>query len=556
MRSSALYKPMTRLVPRAAIGASMAAILAVAAISNTASAAPLKLTRVNVFQTGIFDDSAAEIVSYDQASGNLFVTNASTGNIDVYDITGGPAPINSFSVGGGGPNSVSVNNGIVAVAVEAPVATDPGQVKFYNTAGVLQKTVNVGALPDMLTFTPDGSKVVVANEGEPGAINPEGSVSIIDLSSGLASASVTNAGFTAFNGQRAALKAQGGHFSPGTTLAEDVEPEYIAVSADSKKAFVALQETNLMGVVDLDTGTVTDVFSLGLKDHSQSGNGLDPSDRDSAINIQTQPVFGMYQPDAIATFNQGGTNYIVTANEGDARSGEDERIKNLDLDPTVFTDPDLQDDDRLGRLEVSLNAGQKDADGDDEFETLYTYGSRSFSIYDENGNQVFDSGDQFEQIIAATIPNIFNSNNDDNDSFDSRSDAKGPEPEALTLGMVDGRLLAFIGLERVGGIMVYDITDPNNPLFLLYQNDRDFTLDDDALEAGLGNGMGPEGMTFINAADNPLGKDLLVVAHEVSGTTEVYAVEAVPLPASFAMMAAGVGGLALLARRRQRKAAA
>lgn len=526
----------------AALSGASLAILAASAAAP-AAAATLQMNLLKTYTTGIFDDSAAEISAFDSATNRIFVTNSSNNTVDVYDLLGGNAPINTFNVGGGGPNSVAVKNGVVAVAVEAATATDPGSVKFYDVNGNLQNTVAVGALPDMLTFTPDGSKIVVANEGEPGAVDPEGTISIIDISGGVGSASVATANFQAFNGQEATLRAQGVRLFPGVSTANDVEPEYITVSADGSKAYVALQEANSLAIVDLNTNTVTDIKPLGVKDHSLPGNALDPSDRDSGINIANHPVYGMFMPDSIASYDAGGQTYIVTANEGDARS-EDDRVKNLTLDPAAFPNAAaLQDDAVLGRLEVSTIDG--DTDGDGDYDELYAYGARSFSIFDVNGNLVFDSGDDFEQITTAMFPAEFNSSNDDNTDFDSRSDAKGPEPEALTLGVVNGMTLAFIGLERMGGIMVYDITDPTAPNFLLYQNDRDYSLPD----TDPANPMGPEGMVFVDAGDNALGKNLLIVANEVSGSTDVYSVEAIPLPPTLALLAGGLLGLGLLRRR-------
>ncbi len=539
---------------RAPFGAAISAAAALALVGLSAGAAfadGLKLERVKIFPTGVFDGSAAEIVGFDAASQRLFVTNSHANTIDIFDLTGPTTPFATIPLSGGGPNSVAVKNGIVAVAVEANVKTDPGTVAFFDTAGSALQSVTVGALPDMLTFTPDGSKVLVANEGEPGAINPLGTVSIIDISGGVGVADpelgATSINFSAFNGNRAALVAQGANFAPGTSVDQDVEPEYIAISADGAKAFVSNQETNTIGVIDINAGMATALFGLGFKDYTQPGNALDPSDRDDAIAIAQYPVFGVYQPDTIATYEVGGTNYIVTANEGDARPGEEERIKDLTLDPTAFPDPSIQNDDQLGRLEVIATMGDPDMDGD--YDALYTYGGRSFSIFDETGTLVFDSGDAFEQILATLYPKNFNSNNDENGSFDSRSDAKGPEPEALTIGHIDGQTLAFIGLERMGGIMVYDITDPFAPSFRTYQNDRDFGLSNADLAAGLGLALGPEGFLFVDAADNALGQPLLLVANEVSGSTEVYSVN-VPEPALAGMIAAGLAGVVALRRRK------
>jgi Ca2+-binding RTX toxin-like protein len=379
----------------------------------------------------------------------------------------------------------------------------------------------VGSLPDMLTFTPDGSKVLVANEGEPGTIDPEGSVSIIDLAGGinnLSQANVATADFTSFNGLEAQLRAEGVRIFAGKTAAQDFEPEYIAVSADGQTAYVTLQENNTVAVIDIASATVTELQPLGLKDHSLVGNGLDASDRDSAININTWPVFGMYMPDAIATFSANGQTYYVTANEGDDR-GENVSVRNLTLDPTAFPDAaTLKLDANLGRLSVSSIDG--DTDGDGDYDKLYAYSTRSFSVWDSQGNLVYDSGDDFEQITAQLFPSNFNASNDNN-TFDNRSDNKGPETEAVVVGKVGDRTYGFIGLERIGGVMVYDITNPTSPEFVQYINNRDFSQNVQLSTAG---DLGPEGLTFISAADSPTGIPLLVVTNEISGSTTTYAI--------------------------------
>jgi hypothetical protein len=490
----------------------------------------IQLTPVGTYETGIFDESAAEIPAYDPASQRLFVVNANSASVDVLDLSDPTNPTKLFEIEGaafgGSANSVAVKEGIVAIAIEAEVSQDPGSVVFLDTDGNLLKSVTVGALPDMLTFTPDGQKVLVANEGEPSSdytVDPEGSVSIIDLSNGVENATVTTADFTAFNSQIDQLRAAGVRiFGPNATVAQDVEPEYIAVSEDSTTAYVALQENNALAVLDVEAGEITDILPLGFKDHSLEGNGLDASNQDDAINIQTYPILGMYQPDAIATYTVNGETYIITANEGDARDydafSEEARIADLTLDPVAFPNAaELQDDAVLGRLNVTTANG--DIDGDGAFEQLYSYGARSFSIRDAQGNLVYDSGDDFERITAELIPTEFNSNNDENDSFDSRSDDKGPEPEGVTTGVIAGRTYAFVGLERVGGVMVYDVTTPTSPTFVQYINNRDFSGD---AEAGTAGDLGPEGLIFIPGEDSPNGTPLLVVANEVSGSTTVY----------------------------------
>ncbi|NJL84342.1 MAG: hypothetical protein HC890_18015, partial [Chloroflexaceae bacterium] len=284
-----------------------------------------------------------------------------------------------------------------------------------------------------------------------------------------------------------------------------------------------LDDGSLVLLNDNDYAAPTIPTNLGLLSFSGS-SGLDPSDDDGQINIANFPVFGLRQPDGIASFSVGGETFYITANEGDGRDDETDRIDDLALDPLVFPDAaQLQGDDQLGRLEVSIVDG--DIDGDGLFEQLFAFGSRSFSIFDAVGNLVFDSGDAIEQITASTFPADFNANNDENGSFDNRSDDAGPEPEGVTIGQIniggEERIFAFIGLERIGGVLVYEVTNPNSPEFVQYLNTRDFSGD---AEAGTAGDLGPEGLTFISAANSPDASPLLVVANEVSGTTTIFEV--------------------------------
>ena len=509
----------------------------------------LKLTQIGKYTTGVFDESAAEIPAYDPDTQRLFVVNANSAAVDVLDLSDPSEPtlIKAIDVSEFGEvaNSVAVQNGIVAVAVEAAIAQNPGRVVFLNTDGDLLSQVEVGALPDMLTFTPDGTKVLVANEGEPSddyTDDPEGSVSIIDLSDGVANlsnADVSMASFSAFNEQKAELIEQGVRiFGPDVStadpndtvsVAQDLEPEYIAVTSDSATAYVALQENNALAKVEISASQVTEILPLGFKNHLAEDNALDASD-DEAIAIRNAPVLGMYQPDGIAAYEaDDGKTYIVTANEGDAREYiveddqgnesetfvEEARVEDLTLDPEAFPDAD-----NLGRLTVTTTLG--DTNGDGEYEQLYAFGGRSFSIFDTEGNLVFDSGSDFERITAEQVPDFFNSDNDEN-TFDTRSDNKGPEPEGVVLGEVNGRNYAFVGLERVGGVMVYDITEPTEAEFVQYINTRDFSGDP---EAGTAGDLGPEGLSFIRAEDSPNGNPLLAVAYEVSGSTAIFDITA------------------------------
>ena len=514
-----------------------------------APATAIRLTPIGSFESGIFDDSAAEIAAFDPLGQNIFVTNNAANRIDVLSASDPTNPTLNFSIDlnpfGAGVNSVAFLDGLLAVAVENAIAQEPGRVILFDPLGGFLNSVVVGAIPDMVTFTPDGTKILVANEGEPNddfSVDPEGSVSIIDLSSGV-NPTVTTAGLTQFN--NAVLDDSVRIFGPGATVAQDLEPEFIAVSEDSSTAWVSLQENNAFGILDLTTGEFIDIVGLGFKDHSLPGNGLDASDEDGEINIANLPVLGMFQPDSIDTYSFGGETFIVSANEGDARDFEEERVEDLTLDPTAFPNADeLQQPDVLGRLEVTNTLG--DTDGDGDFDSLFAFGARSFSIWDAQGNLVFDSGDDFEQITADLFPDFFNSDNDEN-TFDTRSDAKGPEPEAITIGQIGDRTFAFIGLERVGGIMTYDITDPFAPFFIDYVNNRDFFGDP---ELGTAGDLGPEGLLFIGATDSPTQAPLIIATNEVSGTTTLFAIEeeSVPEPSTLLGLL-GFGVLGAIARK-------
>lgn len=913
------------------------------AIAPVASEA-IDLTLAGRYSSGIVEDGATEISAYDSATKRLFTVNASASTVDILDLANPATPtkigqidLSSF----GSPNSVAVRSGVVAVAVQAANKTDAGRVYFFDTQGTELSNVNVGALPDMLTFTPDGKRVLVANEGEPNSygqpdsVDPEGSVSIINMRRGAANVQqkdVKTATFVAFNAQIDALRTAGVRiFGPGATVAQDVEPEYIAVSPDGKSALVTLQENNAVARIDIARARVRDIVPLGLKDHNagvslqtfefenlpvlgrtagrqtinlggfsglyfdgvnarngrlqfithtdrgpnadpidtnndgvterpfalpnftpewvrfevdpatgqvsalkriklrgadgkrltglanregaaglanadeipidvngntlsyspfggdfegvvkapdgsywmadeyrpsiyhfdakgklidrfvpegsnaggvttgtealpavfgqrranrgfeaiayQDGkvyafiqspidnpdvaddasskasanvrilefdpatgtttgqyvyelelggsdkigdavaigggrflvlerddatgpsaqkkvftidlsgatningtaiadattgvtiesldtaglasnnvtpvsktlyvdlvaagyeaydkpeglalvdndtiavindndfglaggldpatgqlefqsnppapalvlvdvpsNGLDPSNEDGGITIANQPVFGQYLPDAIASYTGAdGDTYYITANEGDAREydGFDEQTRggDLTLDPTVFPNAAaLQDDAVLGRIRTSTATGGNDTDGDGDADRILSFGARSFTIWNDAGQIVFDSGDALEQITAEAFPDDFNAD-EVNDSFDDRSDDKGPEPEGVTTGVINGRTYAFVGLERIGGIVIYDVTDPKLPQFVNYVNTRDF----EGADIPAAVDLAPEGILFIPADQSPTANTpLLVVSNEVSGTIAVF----------------------------------
>lgn len=500
---------------------------------DESSAQPLSLTGNGSLSTEVLDSIGlvgAEISAYDTASQRLFVTSANQGIsvvdasnpldlklINTIDFT---APPFNFA---NQVNSVAAKNGLIAVAVASDIKTDPGKVFILNANGDKLAEYTVGALPDMLTFTPDGKKILVANEAErsngDGSIDPAGSISMIDLSKGLSNAEVIDMGFEAFNGQEDALRADGVRIFNGKTVSQDLEPEYIAVSANGKQAMVTLQEANAVAIIDLQKGKITEIVPLGTKAYADLM--VDFSDRDGGYTPVTDlPVFGMYMPDAIASFQSKGKTFYITANEGDDRDdfitgGEKTRLGSLNLDDATFpNEATLKGNTVLGRLNTPNPATvgsniSGDTDGDGDLDVILTYGGRSFSILDSNGKMVFDSGDHMERFIATQ--GVFDAKNPAGSGAfdDSRSDDKSIEPEGVTVAKVGDRTLAFIGLERGGGgVMVYDVTDVQNVQFVTYaRNAAD---------------VSPEGLTFVSAEDSANGQALLVTTNEVSNTLTVF----------------------------------
>ena len=474
---------------------------------------------------------SAEIVAHDPVSQRLFVMNSTASKIEILDFSN-PNSITSvqsvdLAAYGIGGTSIAYKNGLLAATVQGANYTN-GKVIFMDVNGTIGATVDAGVLPDMITFTPDGTKVIVANEGEPNddyTIDPEGSISIIDVTAGLNNiqqSDVTQLNFNAFDSQLTTLRANNVRiFGVNATVSKDVEPEYITVAADGTTAWVSLQENNAIATIDVVNKQITDIVPLGLKDHMLPGNELDTSDQFGEIFLGNWPVKGMYMPDAIANYTVNGTTYLVTANEGDSRDynglSEEKRISSGSyvLDPTVFPNASfLKNNKNLGRLTVTNATGDTDNDGD--FDEIHVFGTRSFSIWNTTTRQlVYDSGSDFERITAAdpVYGSLFNASNDNNTSK-NRSDNKGPEPEGITVAEINGATYAFITLERTGGLMVYDITDPMNATFISYHNSRNPT--------SLGGDLGPEGIIYIAPENSPSTKGLIIMANEVSATLSIY----------------------------------
>lgn len=127
-----------------------------------------------------------------------------------------------------------------------------------------------------------------------------------------------------------------------------------------------------------------------------------------------------------------------------------------------------------------------------------------------------------EQLTATAFPATFNASSTNN-TRDDRSDDKGPEPEGLTVARLFGRQYLFVVLERIGGVVVYELNDPRAPTFVQYINERNFAGPGTAAAGDLG----PEGLHVIEARLSPTGKPLLMVANEVGGTLRIFEISQV-----------------------------
>ena len=506
--------------------------------SAPAATNELNFSHLSSYTNGSSGTNSAEITAFDPTVDRLYIANSIAGKLDIINFSNPSAPIavSSISLSSyGSINSVAVNNGIIACAIEAIPAQNNGKVVFFDHNGNFISQVTVGAMPDMITFNKNFTKILTANEGEPNStytIDPEGSVSIIDLTPGysaLTDANVTNVGFTAYNDQAAALRAQGVRvFSTSASVAQDFEPEYIAISDDNSKAYVSLQENNAMVTIDLSNNSISSVAALAHSSYaSGSGNALDASDQSGAVLITGNlPIKGIFMPDGIKYSTINGQGLIFSANEGDSREFatviDANRISSAtfaNLDSTIFPDqPILKNNKFLGRLYALKYSGDTDSDGD--YDELHVMGGRSFSIWNaETMALVFDSKDLIEQITAnhPTFGAIFNASNSTGvPSLKNRSDDKGPEPEGIEVTTINGSKYAFVALERIGGVMMFNVNNPSSPVFVGYANNRSTTTS--------GPDLGAEGIITISAEDSPNGNTLVILSNEVSSTLSIYQV--------------------------------
>lgn len=556
-----LYTPLM-ITTLAATALSMAACGGSDPLSEAPTAIVPKATLVGRYAYNV-GEGVSEIVAYHAESRSVFITvdskstptsfqrvslrglsstalaNPTTAsNLESGAVTSVAAHVNDSTFTAGGVQTLAISGNLLAIAVQATPKTENGVVAFYRldaqgNATYLNK-VTVGSLPDGIAFSPDGTKLVVANEGEidgnknfvlavDKSNDPLGTISIIAINNGVPADAAQTLDFTAFDdgGARASERPSavrigiaGNHFS------RDVEPEYVSISADSAKAYVSLQENNAVAVVDLTNNRIERIIAMGYKDHGLTTNALAPSDKVAStapFTLKSYPnLYGIYMPDGIASFTVNGTPYFITANEGDDRNdflatAETESVSKLNLSPTAFANAAaLQAETELGRLTVFKSMG---LNSNQQYDKLYALGGRSFSIYNAStGVQVYDSGSELEQRAYSTMSSTLLAKS----QVLGRLDNKGPEPESVVVGQVNGKTFAFVALERSSAILMYDLSNPAAPKFVQWlQNTTDLSNGD----------ISPEGLSFVPGAQSPTGNALLLAGHEVSGTLAIWEIK-------------------------------
>jgi 2',3'-cyclic-nucleotide 2'-phosphodiesterase (5'-nucleotidase family) len=510
--------------------------------------AALALTQLARYSSGSVDadGGVCEIVAYSASNGYAYAVNGRDGVLTAIDLgalsgVGGAAQpgrltgadidvaalarAQGLAYGDLTSVAVSPDGSRLAAAVQAAGYADAGRVVIFSLGAdgalAFEAAYETGVQPDMVTFVGDGT-VLTADEGEPregygaGATDPKGSVTIVTVAEGGGGSKVVY--FDAFDAQRDALAAAGAVLKKGTAPSVDLEPEYIAVAEG--RAYVTLQEANAVAVLDIANGVFTDIQPLGLQDYAEVAVDFDnssESDGGAYSPANYAKTFGVRMPDGIAAYRANGKTYIATANEGDARDWEgyinEAEYKIKTADGAEMT--------KKGRFLTADYDGLPGITGDKNG-VNYAFGARSFSLFEATADGlalVYDSGNDFERLTADYLPEYFNCSSDDTER-DSRSNKKGPEPETIAIGAVGGRTYAFVTLERIGGVMVYDLSDPQAVRYVNYINSRDY---ENAGADGIGRDDSAEGLCFVPASASPTGEALLIAAFEVSGDVSVYA---------------------------------
>ncbi len=529
-------------------------------VDNQSQTVPSQDTRLAAKEIGSYDSAApfdkggTEIVSFNPKNDQLYSVNGYTNAVEVIDASNpsqlkkvSELKIEDFGIESSGLTSVAVHPSgkYVAAAAPAKVEQENGSVVFVYADGSYASHVKVGPLPDNIVFTHDGKKLLVANEGEPNddyTVNPVGGISVIALPDDISTLSQDHVHTVEIKAEDLPANIRPLGPNPEETF-KNAEPEFIVVDAKDQFAYVSLQEVNALAKFDITNEKFVDVQFLGYKDYSIPGYEIDPSDKDGKLHLRRMPVLSLGQPDAIDIFEVNGETYLILPNEGDAQDykgySEETRVKDLaeaglidlkaehyegfsqdELDAMVKDG--LFEKNQLGRLKVTTSHPFINEEG--KHEALVGFGGRGFTIVRGSDLEiVYDSANDFEKYILAVHPDRFNQNFKwDEDAqkaygeIDSRSDDKASEPETAVVGTINGQTYAFIALERTGGIMVYNVSQPDQAYFENYIYSAD------------NRHISPEGLDFVPAEDSPTGNPLLFAAHELSGTIAVYELSQVP----------------------------
>ncbi len=493
----------------------------------------ITLNPLGYFKHGDFAKRASEYAVYDKKNYQLIVTNRQYKSLDILTIKNPKSPILYKRISleeYGIPSSIALHGSLIALTLlNSKDITQNGLLIFLNTDHLeIEKIYKTNPSPYSVTFTHNGKSVIVVNQGEPDEFlvhDPTGSISLfsteqmeeVENTLSQKNTNIQTITFEDFNN----TKIEGASFSfPGASFTEAIQPETIALYPNQNKAIISLQANNAIAILDLNKKEITQIIGLGYK--SWFNQKIDISDQDGKINLQTWPIYSLYQPDGLAVYKDKKENvYWVTANEGKMHNYKGyisgERVHNLMLDYKAFPKSRrFQDMDQLGRLKVNVKLGDEDGDGD--YDALYTFGARSISIWSETGERIWDSGSMIEEFLAQKRgKNGFNASHDNN-IFDQRSDDKGAEPENIILIRLNNRIYAFVGLERDSSIMIFDITTPETSFIAGYATTRNFK--DSSLSKH--QDLGVEGLLYIPAKDSPNKKPLLITCNEISSTTRLY----------------------------------
>jgi len=500
-------------------------------ISSAKAEAVIQLTKTAGASVGT-PDAAGDMegdVQYNRDNQKAYVANGKEGILSVFPMQedgtlGKEQKINvktmipGFTYGDMMGIDIDTVHDRIAVSLQAADYKSNGQIAILSYDGTLLAYYEAGVQPGMVVFTKDGNKLLSANEGEPrngygsGEEDPAGSVTIIDF--GQETPQAATVGFASFDSEK--LAGKGVLFSKigGSILSaeKDLEPEDIVITDDGSKAYVSLQEANAVAVLDLNQNRFTEIKSLGFTDLSKTENAVDVQEDGKYSPKQYKDAYAVRMPDGLALFEQGGKTYLLTANEGSPKEwgtkGKDGYFTNDAMKNLSATDG--TEGNKVHALDSQVTAGLEEG-------KTYLFGGRSFSIFDTEGMElVYDSANEIEKKTAETFGAYFNCSDADN-VCDSQSPKSGPEPGTATVGKVGGRTYAFIGLGQIGGIMVYDVTVPNESKFVSYINSRDFS-------GKVAGDVSPEELDFVLANDAAGKQPMVLAACDGSGTLAGYTV--------------------------------